>query len=121
MEYDGSETTGFTSPAQDWVEQVINLGERLDLRKPNLYPVRVVGQALRERGIWHGDVLIANAAADPVHGRICIAMLRGEPILATLHSKAGIWHLKPSLKDPFPVDDQTEIWAIIEALVRFKI
>jgi DNA polymerase V len=40
----------------------------LDLRRPGRYPVRVVGQALRVRGILHGDVLIANAAADPKAG-----------------------------------------------------
>lgn len=120
-EYHGDETTGFQSPAQDYIEQVIDLAHRLDLRKPNLYPVRVVGQALRERGIWHGDVLIANAAADPSHGKVCVAMLLNEPILATLIMRKGTWWLKPSLRDPFPIDEQTEIWAIIETLVRLKV
>ena len=119
--YQGDETTGFQSPAQDYIEQVIDLAQRLDLRKPNLYAVRVVGQALKERGIWHGDVLIANAAADPLHGRVCVAMLLSEPILATLLMKDGIWWLKPSLNPPFQVDDQIEIWAIIETLVRMKV
>ncbi len=119
--YHGDETTGFQSPAQDYIEQVIDLAMRLDLRKPNLYPVRVVGQALIERGIQHGDVLIANAAADPIPGKVCVAMLANEPILATLLLRQGIWWLKPSVNPPFPVNDQTEIWAIIETLVRLKV
>ena len=49
--YKGDETTGFQSPAQDYIEPVIDLAAVLDLRRPGRYPVRVVGQALRERGI----------------------------------------------------------------------
>lgn len=39
----GGETTGFQSPAGDYVEPVIDLAEHLDLRRPGRYPVRVVG------------------------------------------------------------------------------
>lgn len=120
-EYQGDETTGFQSPAQDYIEQVIDLAQRLDLRKPNLYPVRVVGQSLKERGIWHGDVLIANAAGQPMHGKVCVAMLADEPILATLLNREGIWWLQPSCKAPFPVSEDIEIWAIIETLVRLRL
>ena len=119
--YQGDETTGFQSPAQDHIEPVIDLAELLDLRRPQLYPVRVVGQALRARGIRHGDVLVVNAAADPAAGKVCVAMIDGDVILATLGCKAGQWWLKPAAGEPLPVNDNTEIWAIVEALVRFKV
>jgi DNA polymerase V len=38
--YQGDETTGFQSPAQDYVEPVLDLPRLLDLRRPGLYPVR---------------------------------------------------------------------------------
>ena len=68
--YDGSNTTGFVSPAADALEGPIDLAAMLDLRRPHRYPVRVLGEALRERGILPGDVLIANTAAPPTHGRV---------------------------------------------------
>lgn len=40
MSYQGDETTGFQSPAQDYVEAVIDLPAILDLRQPGIYPVR---------------------------------------------------------------------------------
>lgn len=120
-DYQGDATTGFQSPAQDYVEPVINLAAQLDLRRPGIYPVRVIGQALIERGIYHGDVLVANAAADPKAGKVCVAILQGQVILATLGYSQGGWWLRPASKDPVPVDDETEIWAIVEALVRFKV
>jgi DNA polymerase V len=49
-DYDGSNTTGFVSPASDSLESPIDLSEILDLRRPHRYPVRVGGDALIERG-----------------------------------------------------------------------
>ena len=120
-DYHGDETTGFQSPAQDYVEPVIDLAAQLDLRRPGIYPVRVVGQALAERGICHGDVLVTNAAGEPKAGRVCVAILQNQVILATLGFKDGIWWLRPSAKDAVVVADDVEIWAIVEALVRFKV
>jgi len=59
--YDGSNTTGFVSPAADALEGPVDLAAMLDLRRPHRYPVRVLGEALAERGILPGDVLIAEA------------------------------------------------------------
>ena len=42
--YDGGNTTGFASPAGDSLEGPIDLSEILDLRRPNRYPVRVLGK-----------------------------------------------------------------------------
>lgn len=119
--YQGDDTTGFQSPAQDYIEPVIDLAKLLDLRRPGLYPVRVVGHELHSRGIYAGDILIANAAAEPVSGKVCVAFLRGEVMLATLSMKEESWWLKPSSGKPVQVSDDTEIWAIISALVRLKV
>ncbi len=54
--YRGAETTGFQSPAQDYIEHVVDLARVLDLGKPGIYPVRVAGQAFAERGIRDGDI-----------------------------------------------------------------
>ena len=120
-DYRGGETTGFQSPAQDHIEEVVDLAALLDLRKPGLYPVRVIGQSLKERGIHHNDILIADATADPEAGRVCVAMLGGEVILATLKRKNGEWFLLPSKGEPVPVTADVDVWAIIRALVRMDV
>lgn len=116
--YQGDDTTGFQSPAQDYVEPVVDLAALLDLRRPGLYPVRVHGHELRSRGIHAGDILIANAAAEPVSGKVCVAFLQGEVMLATLTLKDEAWWLRPSSGEAVAVADDVEIWAIISALVR---
>ena len=119
--YQGDDTTGFQSPAQDYIEPVIDLARLLDLRRPGLYPVRVVGQELRPRGIHAGDILIANADSEPIAGKVCVALLHGEFILATLVREHNEWWLRPSTGGVVQVGDDVEIWAIIKALVRMKV
>ena len=120
-DYRGDNTTGFQSPAQDYVEPVIDLAARLDLGRPHIYPVRVVGQALSARGIHDGDVLVANAAAHPKSGKVCVAIMNGDVVLATLRKKEGVWWLHPSSLPSQPVGEDAEIWAVVEALVRFTV
>ena len=67
---------GFQSPAQDRIEHVVDLARVLDLQKPGIYPVRVSGQAFAARGIRDGDILIANTAARPAHGKVAVAVLQ---------------------------------------------
>ena len=118
--YDGSNTTGFVSPAGDAIEGPIDLSHILDLRRPNRYPVRVSGDALRERGIHPGDILIADAAAMPAAGRVVIAMVFGDVLVCQLTYRRGQWWLKPSGPDrqAVAVQGEAEVWAVIAGLVR---
>lgn len=121
MTYRGDETTGFQSPAQDYIESVIDLSRLLDLRAPGIYPLRVLGDGWRGRGIHHGDIVVANAAADPAPGRICAVFAHGEVILATLQMKDGEWWLTPAQRPSFQVNADVEVWGIVKALVRTKV
>ncbi len=119
--YNGDNTTGFQSPAQDYIEGVLDLAAILDLRRPGRYPVRVKGQALAARGIRDGDILVADAAAEPRAGVVCVAMVGGDVILATLSKRDDIWVLKPSSGAIITIADDVEVWAIVQALVRTNV
>ena len=120
--YNGSNTTGFQSPASDSLEGPIDLSDILDLRRPHRYPVRVRGDALTERGIRHNDILIADTAAPPSDGRVVIAMVFGDILVCQLALKDGIWWLQPSGPGrALPVAEDSEIWAVVTALVRTEV
>lgn len=116
--YQGDETTGFQSPSQDHIEGVPDLAELLELRRPQRYAVRVKGEGLRKRGIHGGDILVVNTEAEPRSGKVCVAFLHGDVVLAVLTEKDGEWWLEPSNYAPQPLDGDTEVWAMIAALVR---
>jgi DNA polymerase V len=117
--YNGAETTGFQSPAQDYIETVPDLARLLDLRKPGTYAVRVAGAAYAERGIHDGDILVVNKGGRPSHGKIAVAILQGSLRLATLERREDGWFLKPSgTKEALPVSEDASIWAVVASLVR---
>lgn len=120
-DYQGDNTTGFQSPAQDYIEGVLDLAAVLDLRRPGRYPVRVKGQALEVRGIRDGDILITDAAAEPRPGVVCVAMIGGDVILATLTKREGDWLLIPSSGAVLEITEDVEVWAVVHALVRTEI
>ena len=118
MTYNGSNTTGFPSPATIYLEDVIDLAEILDLRRPSRYPVRVVGGALPARGIAERDILVVDSAIDRVSGRVCVAMAAGEVFLAILRRAGSTWHLVRSAGDEIEVADDLEVFGIVTSIVR---
>jgi DNA polymerase V len=82
--YTGGNTTGFVSPAGDNLEARLNLADLLDLSRPSRYPVRVSGDALASRGIYSGDILIADAASPPARGKIAVVMLHGSVLIRAI-------------------------------------
>lgn len=119
--YQGDETTGFQSPAQDHVEAVPDLADLLELRRPQRYAVRVKGDGLKTRGIHSGDILVVNTAAEPRTGKVCVAFHLGDVVLAVLTEKDGAWWIEPANQPAQPIADETEVWAMIAALVRTEV
>ena len=124
MNYNGGNTTGFASPAGDNLEGRIDLSDTLDLSRPSRYPVRVAGDALASRGIFSGDILIADAASPPAHGKVAVVMLQGSVLVGQLAYAQGQWWLASGHPDTQPVvvtGDEAEIWAVVTGLVRTEV
>ena len=124
MTYNGGNTTGFVSPAGDSLEARIDLGEILDLTRPSRYPVRVAGDALASRGIFSGDILIADAASPPARGKVAVVMLHGAVLVGQLAYRHGQWWLQSGQSQTQPVavaGDEAEIWAVVTGLVRTEV
>ncbi len=117
--YRGDDTTGFQSPAQDYVEPAVDLHALLDLRRPSRFAVRVIGQALAERGICQGDILVVDTATPPRCGQAVIATVSGENLLCRLRQVAAGWVLRPSRGRAVLIEgDDVAVWAVVHSLVR---
>ena len=71
-------SAGFPSPAQDYVEQVLDLNELCIKRPAATFFVRVEGDSMLEAGIHPGDILVVDRSVEARHGDIVIASLNGE-------------------------------------------
>lgn len=114
--YDGSETTGFMSPARDHAASGIDLAETLDLRRPSRYLVRVRGTSFESRGILDGDVLVVDAARKAVAGSVVVAITGEEVTVAVVEMRGG--RLRLRRPDRYLDQEETEVWAVAVALVR---
>ncbi len=85
--------------------------------------MRVLGEALAQRGILTGDVLIVDAAAESRSGVVAIIMIGGEVLLGQLRWRAGRWWLRSSQADrePLLLGEEAEIWAVVASLVRERV
>ena len=84
-------SAGFPSPAQDYVEQSLDLNE-LCIKQPTAtFFVRVEGDSMIEAGIHPGDILVVDRSIQAEQGDIVIASVHGEFTVKELQ-------LKPQLK-----------------------
>ncbi len=122
--YTGGNTTGFASPAGDHLEDTIDLTELLSLRQPSRYPIRVSGDALSGRGIRENDILIADSAQTPAHGRLAIVMIGGDVLVGELAQRGDGWWLVSGLAQGTPelqITEEAEIWGMVTGLVRAEV
>lgn len=67
-----------SSPAQDYVEQRIDLNELLVNHPSATYFVKAAGDSMKDAGIGEGDLLVVDSSRTAVHGDIVIAAVDGE-------------------------------------------
>jgi DNA polymerase V len=90
------EPTGFPSPADDYVEAVIDLNGVLMPRPSSTFLMRVDGDAMGGAGIHHGDLLVVDRSVAPRSGSTVVAVHEGGFVLRRLEGRPGRWHLVAS-------------------------
>ena len=68
---------GFPSPADDYVDQVLDLNDLVGADVGTYY-FRAEGESMTGVGIFPGDVLVVKRGAEPRSGDVVIAALDGE-------------------------------------------
>jgi DNA polymerase V len=69
---------GFPSPADDHIEQHLNLHELMVTHPAATYLCRGHGDSMTELGIGNGDLLVVDRSIKPKHGSVVIAAVDGQ-------------------------------------------
>lgn len=116
------ETTpaGFPSPAQDDMEEPIDLAAWLIDQPAASYVMRVAGHSMTDAGISDGDLVIVSRAVEPRPGDIVIALVDGDRTMKRLRRSGGRFWLVPEAEgyQRIAVTETTEIWGVVVALAR---
>jgi DNA polymerase V len=87
--------TGFGAAADDYMERGIDLNEQLVTNKPATYFFRMKGDAMRESGIFDGDVLVVDRSLKLANGKVIVAILNGELLVRRFHKNFSSAFLIP--------------------------
>ncbi len=71
-------SAGFPSPAQDYIEQVLDLNELCVKRPAATFFLRVEGDSMVDAGIYPDDILVVDRSIEARQGDIVIAAVDGE-------------------------------------------
>ena len=77
--------TGFGAAADDYAEKGIDLNEQLIRNKPATFFFRMKGDAMKEAGIFDGDILIVDRSLKLSNGKVIVAILNGELLVRRFH------------------------------------
>lgn len=116
---------GFPSPADDYLEDGIDLNRLMVTNPPATFFYTVEGDSMDRAGILPGDRVIVDRSIRPKHGDIVIAVLPGEGhTIKRLHHRNGAVRLDPDSHNPrhqtrtFAGDAELILWGVVTGCVR---
>jgi DNA polymerase V len=86
---------GFPSPADDYIDSVLDLNEKLISKPAATFFVKAKGDSMVGAGIHDGDLLIIDRSITARSGQVVLAILNGEFTLKTLKRSNGKIWLQP--------------------------
>jgi SOS-response transcriptional repressors (RecA-mediated autopeptidases) len=111
---------GFPSPAQDYVEQRLDLNQLCVKRPAATYFVRVEGLSMINAGIFPDDLLVVDRSITAQSGDIVVASLNGEFTVKTL--ELAPLRLVPQNDNYQPIliteADDFEIFGVVTNIIR---
>lgn len=105
-------STGFPSPADDYLHRALNLNDHLAPRPLSTFFIEVKGNAMAAEKIFDGDILVVDRAADIRPGHIVLAVHEGDFLLRKLVRREERLFLvsEDPDRDPIEVTEACEIW-----------
>ena len=89
---------GFPSPAQDYVDGILDLNKELIQHPAATFYGRVVGDSMIDAGVEEGDILVIDKSLEPHDGDMAVCFVDGEFTLKHLRFHEGGLTLEPANK-----------------------
>ena len=116
---DGGIRAGFPSPAQDFMDESIDLNRELVRHPATTFYARAVGDSMKGCGIDDGDLLVIDKSIEPREGDIVVAFIDGDFTLkkVKLEPDGSCLWLMPANEDYPPIkvteDNHFIVWGVL--------
>ncbi len=115
-------TTGFSTPADEYMERGIDLNEQLIKNKPATFFFRMNGEAMIDAGIFSGDALVVDRSLTNVDGKVVVAVLNGEMLVRRLEKSFNKIRLVPETRKLSPIDVDPfadfSVWGVVTYVIH---
>ena len=119
---DGGVYAGFPSPAQDFMENSIDLNRDLVLHPESTFYARVVGDSMVEADVEEGDILVVDKSLDVKDGIMAVCILNGEFTVKYLHVYDDHIELVPANSSYKSIrvseSDDFEVWGTVTYVIK---
>ena len=118
-----SASAGFPSPAENYVEEKLNLNSYLIKNKESSFFVRVSGDSMINVGIFDNDILIVDRSLDPKRQSIVIVSIDGELVIKKLIKDQSKNYYLKSENSNYPninlnSNRDTVIWGVVTYVIH---
>ncbi|MEL5896291.1 translesion error-prone DNA polymerase V autoproteolytic subunit [Bacteroides sp. GD17] len=113
---------GFPSPAQDYMEQAIDLNKELIKHPASTFYGRVVGDSMKDEGIEEGDILVIDKSLELLDNDLAVCFIDGEFTVKRVRLEPDAAWLVPSNPD-YPLikvtkDNEFIVWGIVTYTIK---
>lgn len=113
---------GFPSPAQDYLEQAIDLNKELIRHPASTFYGRVVGDSMRDEGIEEGDILVIDKSLELLNDDLAVCYIDGEFTVKRVRLEPDAAWLVPSNSN-YPLikvtkDNEFMVWGIVTYTIK---
>lgn len=120
--YSGRVQAGYPMPADDHIEEHIDILSLLGGQLEDAFIVHASGDSMKDAGIFDGDPLLVKPRIKPGNGKIVVAAVNGELTVKFLIIKKGKQYLMPAnpAYDEIPIDPEhgVTIWGVVDTSLR---
>jgi DNA polymerase V len=120
--YSHSISAGFPSPADDYIEDRLDLNELLISNKSATFFLRVKGDSMINAGIHDGDIIVVDRSVQAMHRSIVVAVVDGELTVKRLLTYNGITELHAENPRYAPIrlqeGQELMIWGVVTSAVH---
>lgn len=111
-------SAGSPSPADDTVQERLDIGRMLVQRPDSTFFVKVEGESMIDAFIQPGDVLVVDRSVQPRHNEIVIAIVEGEFTVKRLSRRPSLRLVSDNDQHPIEITQPFEIWGTVLWIVH---
>lgn len=113
---------GFPSPADDYLENPIDLNAYVTDTPEATYLMRVSGDSMVGAHICDGDIVVVDTVIEAQPNHVVVALVDGEMTLKRLRRTNGRWILQPENRNypPIELNESMDVtlWGVVTHVIH---